>query len=95
MTRNEQKIALFAFWPYDAFPFVLGSEATKMNDEGRVYVPAYQGWVSPTKLVPVKTGREIKKSLDVLVTKKREAQKELDEEFDGRARALISMERIS
>ncbi len=58
--NDEQEITgLFAFWRYDLYPYVLGGVAERMDDDGRVYVRAYQGWVKPIKLMPIKKGKAL------------------------------------
>lgn len=70
MSTRSDHVALrptmFAFWGYDLFPYTLGAEATKMDERGYVYVPAYQAWVKPLRLMPLKAGRALHQALKVL-----------------------------
>jgi len=54
---------LMAFWKYDQFPYILGAEITKLNDEGLVYSPSYMGWFKPKAILPYDTGVKIRNSL--------------------------------
>jgi hypothetical protein len=82
---------LFAFWKYDQFPFVLGGEATIMNDDGTVYVPAYQGTVRPVKMLPVDAGKKVKDDLDKLTSEYSLAMSDLTKEFKAKRDKLIKL----
>lgn len=59
--------SLFAFWEYDKFPYVLGSEVLDMRPDGRVEVKGYAGFAfKPIKLLPLAAGRELCEKLGVL-----------------------------
>lgn len=84
--REGEVTGLFAFWRYDQYPYVLGAPVTKMDDEGRVYTPAYQGWVTPIKLVPLKKGKALLDALQNyehgLEIQRRRALAVFDKEWD-------------
>lgn len=52
---------LFAFW-VDGSTY-LGGAITRINEEGRVYVPSYQAWLQPVFITTEEAG---KKTLDKL-----------------------------
>lgn len=58
-TKEHPVKGIFAFWRYGLFPYVLGAEATRMDEDGKVYVPNYRGWVTPIKLLPLKKGKDL------------------------------------
>ena len=65
---------------------MLGAPVTKMNDAGMVYAPAYRGWFTPIKLMPLKKGQELLHALsgqpDGLTAQRRRAMVAFDEEWD-------------
>ena len=67
----------YAFWKYDSFPFVLGGEFNKINDNGLVYVPSYQSWFRPVAIVSLEAGKEIKNKLNKLKDQYLEDQEKL------------------
>ena len=85
--KNPQEVTgLFAFWRYDQYPYVLGAPVTKMDDEGRVYVPDYQGWFTPIKILPLQKGKKLLDALqnreDGLESQRRRALAEFDKKWD-------------
>jgi hypothetical protein len=85
--QNAQKVSgLFAFWRYDLYPYVLGAPITAMDNDGKVYVPSYQGWVVPFKLMPLKKGRDLldalKNNAHGLEARRRRALAEFDAKWD-------------
>lgn len=86
-TKDVQEVSgLFAFWRYDQYPYVLGAPITKMDDDGKVYAPNYQGWFTPIKLMPLKKGKELLDALkgqpDGLEAQRRRALEEFDKRWD-------------
>lgn len=81
MNKEENNINLFAFWEYDLYPYMLGAKATKMNSEGKVYLPSYQGWVKPFKLLPVKPGKVLYKKVEALRASHRLAEQNIKDEY--------------
>ena len=49
MARGEpgmlEPLALWAFWPYDCFPYLLSGRVLEQTDEGKVRVEGYTGMV--------------------------------------------------
>lgn len=87
--KNAQRVTgLFAFWRYDQYPFVLGAPVTEMDDEGKVYVPNYQGWVKPLKLMPLKKGKELLEALKGAEGLERQRKAALEKFEDHWARTL-------
>lgn len=84
--QDNEVTGLFAFWRYDQYPYVLGAPVTKMDDEGRVYAPSYQGWFTPIKIVPLKKGKELLDALKNhdhgLEHQRRRALAEFDKKWD-------------
>ena len=57
----------FAFWEYDQFPYLIGSEILKMLENGKVKVKGYPGYAfTPVFIVPIETGKKIKTYLDCI-----------------------------
>lgn len=73
---------LFAFWRYDAFPYVLGAEILEMGDDGFVSARGFTGMrFKPIKILPLKAGVFLKQKLDELRTAERAAHQEVDTKF--------------
>jgi hypothetical protein len=77
--------SLFAFWPYDSFPYVLGAKVEDVNDE-IIILKGYGrfGYSSNMQLVPYKTGAKLKDALDTLREQHREAFERLAADFKKR-----------
>lgn len=60
----------YAFWKYDkygVFPYFLGGRLIRITDAGRVMVMGYgKASFVPLMIVPLSTGLEIQRELDVL-----------------------------
>jgi|14BtaG_2_1085337.scaffolds.fasta_scaffold74713_3 hypothetical protein len=54
---------LFAFWKYDLPPYALCGKISKIDEAGRVYVVAFQGWFKPILILPLAEGLELKSKL--------------------------------
>ena len=91
MTENvtEEKLELFAFWSYDLYPFVLGGQFTRMDGMGRVYVPNYQSWFAPMKILPLDTGKELFEKLMTLRDEHGAETDLLDRKFNAKAVGLL------
>lgn len=85
----ETKINLYVFWKYDLFPYVLGSAATKMKDDGRVYVPNYQGWVRPVKIVPIEEGERISKQIQGIEKERKEEEIKFQKKWDEKISIVL------
>lgn len=85
---------LYAFWKYDLFPYVLGGEVVEMRDDGRVLVKGYGPgfWFKPIRLVPVKTGKAIKKKLDEIEARHNKAQKKLKDEAMAEVTKVLAVD---
>lgn len=57
---------LWAFWEYSEFPFMLGSEISKIGLDGRVYSKDYLRWFKPLFIVPTKTSQLLTEALENL-----------------------------
>ena len=59
---------LYAFWPYDQYPYFCCGEVTRMHESGMVetkeYGPGSTVW--PVLLVPLNAGRRLKDKLQFL-----------------------------
>lgn len=62
------KQELYAFWPYDRFPFIVGGTVIQMNDKGYVETIEYgRGhWFKPCKLLPLEVGKNLHAQLKKL-----------------------------
>lgn len=85
--KIEKVKGLFAFWRYDLYPYILGSEIDAMTAKGSVHAPAYcksfaDGWFTPVKVMPVVSGRELNAKLEKLRADKRAADIALDTEWN-------------
>ena len=67
---------LYAFWHYDAFPYWVGGEITKMRDDGSVYAPSFQGWWKNAVIVTATRRKELKTQLDLLALERRTAERD-------------------
>lgn len=81
ITKPEPQ--LYAFWKYDAFPYVLGGPVVAMDATGRVetsnFGPGY--WFHPIKLVPFAHGEKIAEDFEKLATAERVAREQLRTEW--------------
>jgi hypothetical protein len=86
-------LKLFAFWRYDAYPFVLGGEITKMREDGAVEVQGFGSgfWFHPFKIVPLAEGERIKRELESLERALKAEIKKLQVEFLLRRDAVIQV----
>lgn len=73
MKNSIETNGLYAFWKHDRFPFLLGGEVTRMDDDGKVETKEFGVgyWYRPSKLMPVERGRLLRARL-----------KKLEQEFD-------------
>ncbi len=82
------KNKIMVFWPYDLFPYLLYGEAStkvpeKIIGDGVIYyVESYQGFASPSFVLPKKDGENLANLIDELKRQKKLAQKNLDEEYE-------------
>ena len=84
MTTTDPVVpALVAFWPYDAFPFVLGGHVTKMREDGRVETREYGTgqWFDPIKLLPVPAGEALMEQLKTMKFKRDTEMRGIDAEW--------------
>lgn len=72
----------YAFWRYDTYPYFLGGEVTRMNDQGLVETVNYGkgNWFRPVLVVPHKTGVSMMKTLKKLENSHRKYLEELQHE---------------
>ena len=85
---DEVEIRLYAFWPHDQYPFVLGGEASKMRPDGYVYIESFRGWFKPLRMFPVATGHEIHGKLKTSEDEYKKARAEFDISWGIRADQL-------
>jgi hypothetical protein len=74
----EEVSGLFAFWRFDSYPYVLGADVTRMDDEGNAYAPSYQSWFHPIKVMPTKAGKALNARLEQMRAEHRAAHALLD-----------------
>lgn len=72
---------LFAFWPYDYFPYVLGGTVTKIHDNGRVEIKEYGSGYSfePIKILPYKAGLALYQKVKLLKEEYEKTSRDLRE----------------
>lgn len=85
--RNIQKVKGFAFWRYDLYPYVLGSEIDAKASDGYVHAPAFcksyaGGWFMPVKTMSIKAGRELNAKVEKMRAEYEAACKQLDAEWN-------------
>lgn len=84
--QEQEVTGLFAFWRYDLYPYVTGAPITKMNDDGLVYAPSYQGWFAPIKLMPLSKGVQLLDAMTArphgLVAQRERAFEEFEQKWD-------------
>lgn len=82
----------WAFWMYSQYPYVLGGAFSAMDDNGRVYVPAYSGWFRPVLILPpTPSGQELVNKIKMLEEAYQEAQRELFETHMRGAREQLPL----
>jgi hypothetical protein len=82
---------LMGFFRYDQFPFVIGLEIEKFDDNGRAYVHQV-GWYRPDQIVtirPVKPGRVIKEAISNLATEHSRRQRDVTDEMRKKVEELL------
>jgi len=80
---------LYAFWPYDLFPYYLGGRVVKMSGESveiKGYGPGYL--FKPPRLVEGKAGRKILADLQALKDEHRKALNVVATEFRSKLNDL-------
>lgn len=87
------KQKLYAFWKYDLFPFVLGGEITRMDNDGYVETVGYgPGFLfKPIKILPLEEGKRIAMLLTELKQEKMDAQAALDKMFLDKLGQIITI----
>lgn len=77
------KTKKMAFWKYDLFPYLLWGEVSNKHNEwikdGVVlyYVEAYQGYIRPLFMLPLKEGKELSAKIEKLKHDKRKADNDI------------------
>lgn len=69
ITKPKDSIgALYAFWPYDQYPYFCYGEVTRMHESGAVVTKEYGegNWWRPVLVVPLKAGLQLKEKLQSL-----------------------------
>lgn len=79
----------FAFWRYDLFPYCLGGEVSEILDDGRVYVPKYQGHFRPCYLTSLEEGKELLKKLMDLRELQRQTQETVKKGFEAQVKEFL------
>lgn len=82
---------LFAFWNYSSFPYVLGSEIIEIESDGRAYAPAYQGWITPIKILPLAAGNKLKNKLEELTKAYNAEEAALKKKFNLLAKEITGI----
>lgn len=81
---KDSNYDLFAFWPYDSFPYVLGGTVTKITDKGAVETIEYGPgrYFRATKILPLAAGKKLKETLDRLTKVRNSALKKFNDEWN-------------
>ena len=89
--KDPQKVSdLFAFWPYDTFPFMLGARVVEMREDGRVVAEGYTGLVfTPFKLMPREAGEKLWKQVETMRVDHRKAVSAVHAEWHAKLRDLV------
>ena len=87
MAKETIDIDLWAFW--SQANTYLSAHVTKMNAQGMVYAPSYQGWFKPVRLLPPKAGKKVSKELVQLKTNLDLQIQDASSQFKKAAEALV------
>lgn len=96
--KTKKKVNdLFAFWPYDRFPFILGGKVDHFGegsigsliDHRHVYIESYRGYLKYFHLLPLKVGKEAKQKLEDLQGEYLKAQEVLSSQFMVKRKTLL------
>ena len=81
---------LYAFWPYDLFPYTLGGEVEKITATA-VTIKGYSAFKRTSRfvIVPHETGAPLRDHLDALRTEYLDAVAKLNASFEVRAEDLF------
>lgn len=74
---GEKQIFKMMFWPYDHFPFVIGSRGF-MQDNGTAYIPSYAMSIRPIHSTPLEVGKKLVDTLEDLTELRRKTLETLD-----------------
>jgi hypothetical protein len=87
--------ALYAFWRYDRFPYLLGSEVDKVLDSGAVKVKGYGGaCFKPVKILPLDAGKEMHEELERLERAYNRESNELLNKYKKHVIELTHLEKL-
>jgi len=82
---------LYAFWPYDQYPYFLCGEVTKMHESGAVetvgFGPGHR--FMPVLIRPLNAGLRLREKLDVLREDYRAAHLAVEKDFKERLAAHV------
>lgn len=89
---------LYAFWPYDQYPYCNGGTVVAMDEQGKVETKEFGpgNWFTPFKVMPVEQGKELRGKLkqlevahrDALLKVKAEANRLLDDVLEIPSRSV-------
>lgn len=82
---------LYAFWKYDTYPYFLGGDVTRINDDGLVETVQYGRcqWFKPVLLVPPDIGAAMRVKLRKLESEYYEARVKLAATFTKKLAAEL------
>jgi hypothetical protein len=89
---NIVKDELYAFWAYSSFPYLLGGQIIRMNENGSIEPKGYTGfYFRPVCIVPLETGLKLHEQLKILEKEHKKAIDETNKKFKDRLMNEFSM----
>lgn len=93
-SKSQPPVA-FAFWGHDTFPFLLGGEVERFNEDGSLRIPDFQFWNFPADRVHmlflnVEAGRKFWYDLNALKRSYDFAKDEMFKKFVKQVEDLIA-----
>jgi hypothetical protein len=80
---------LYAFWNYDSYPYIVGGVVKEMRDDGMVYIPSFQGWFKPIKLLPREAGEKLHQHLKGLEQNRARALKAFEVHWQNKLQEIF------
>jgi len=73
----------YAFWKYDLFPFMLGTEVLRTRENGDIEPKGYNGfWFKPALVLSLKEGRALHRELKLIAAQHNAATLRVSRRFD-------------
>lgn len=78
----------FAFWRYDLFPYMLGGAVAEVRN-GLVYIPSYQSWFNPIRIVDLVKGQKLHGQLMALRAERELVIDNIKKDYEARAEDIF------